>query len=183
MKTFFSIQQIFAPPLQSFPKCPLSSLPSSSHGVWWENIFIQSWVVTVLYADVCKYVCTGWYTGCGSFLGGTCALCHKNIHRDIKRFLPRWLTYNLRYAPPAEGQKPRLFATPFCNSITLWLTTLRKYPVKEGTGYSWRILFPDGWQKLIAGVWGGPTKCQNVDLSILENSSGKILENWKPIYQ
>ena len=55
---------------------------------------------------------------------------------------------------PCRGQKPRLFATPFCNSITLWLTTLRKYPVKEGTGYSWRILFPDGWQKLIAGVSG-----------------------------
>ena len=46
-KKIFSIQQIFAPPLPPLVGTFLralfvSSLPSSSHGVWWESILLQS---------------------------------------------------------------------------------------------------------------------------------------------
>ena len=44
---------------------------------------------------------------------------------------------------PCRGQKLRLiYATPFWNSIPLSYY-LKKVEVKAGTGYSWRILFPD----------------------------------------
>ena len=105
------------------------------------------------------YVCTG----CGSFLGGY-VLCIRISTDDIKGFLTQMIDPLAALCTPCCGPKTKTFCYIICNSwLTLWHPTLRKYQVKEGTGWQWRLLLQDGGQRSWLLVWVVP-KCQNVDL-------------------
>ena len=143
--------------------------------MWWESILLQSWVVTVLYADVCTDVCTEVFTGCGIFLGGY-VLCIRISTDDIKGFLTQMIDPLSALSTPCWGPKTKTFCYIICNSwLTLWHHTLRKYQVKEGTGWQWRLLLQDGGQRSWLLVWVVP-KSQNVDLSIIMDNYIQIIQ-------
>ena len=91
--------------------------------------------------DVCRCMHSVDTLAVEVYLGGLAFTSIRSLKND-KSFLPRWLTHTCAKNPLQGPKTLEIFATPFWNSIPLSYY-LKKVEVKAGTGYSWRILFPD----------------------------------------